>query len=90
MKREVDGNKVEVGGEGRDRSNTLLKCCHAAFRLKKKNLLHDSSAGRNVFFFCTHTRRIRIYTARELKEIIITTPQTAGSIKPDVMCSTQT
>ena len=42
MKKEVDGNKVEVGGEGRDRSDTLLKCCHAAFRLKKKNSLHDS------------------------------------------------
>lgn len=89
MKREVDGNKVEVGGEGRDRSNTLLKCCHAAFRLKKK--IYFMILKRvAMFFFCTHTRRIRIYTARELKEMIITTPQTAGSIKPDVMCSTQT
>lgn len=55
MKREVDGNKVEVGGEGRDRSNTLLKCCHAAFRLKKK--IHFMILKRvAMFFFSVHIR----------------------------------
>lgn len=53
MKREVDGNKVEVGGEGRDRSNTLLKCCHAAFRLKKK--IHFMILKQVAMFFFLYT-----------------------------------